>query len=117
MEIRDVVDSLNSYIDAVRKERDIKGKGVVMWHKSVTQNKSFKAYKTVEYTLWFVLSPAEKYKLLSVKATDKITDGNCDSSNIHRGFIMGIYAITNTVVFDKLLDDTYKEDKYETIKI
>lgn len=99
MELEDVIESLNKYVES-RRYNDEKCAGAIehfVLHKSITPAPTFKAYKVLEYTLW-VVKGSDKYRFFTKKLTIKIPTG-CEELVI-KDFEMGFLIDLLKVLFD-----------------
>ena len=99
MELEDVIESLNKYVES-RRYNDEKCARVIehfVLHKSITPVPTFKAYKVLEYTLW-VVKGSDKYRFFTKKLTIKIPTG-CEELVI-KDFEMGFIIDLLKVLFD-----------------
>lgn len=74
MTLEDVIESLNKCIES-RRSNDTECRtvrGYFILHKSITPDPTFKAYKTIEYTLWIVDTP-NKYRFFTTQHKYKLT--------------------------------------------
>lgn len=99
MELEDVVESLNKYVES-RRYNNKNCAGAIehfVLHKSITPAPTFKAYKVLEYTLW-VVKGSDKYRFFTKKLTIKIPTG-CEELVI-KDFEMGFLIDLLKVLFD-----------------
>lgn len=99
MELEDVIESLNKYVESKRynDERCARAIEHFVLHKSITPAPTFKAYKVLEYTLW-VVKGSDKYRFFTKKLTIKIPTG-CEELVI-KDFEMGFIIDLLKVLFD-----------------
>lgn len=110
MIITDIINSFNEYLKSLRNEKHKEGKGFIVLHKSIIPHPTFKAYKTIEYNLWFVISSKEKYKIFDLKTTDKVLIGQEEKtlSNLDQAFLIKLYRLIGTDTFTQMITDDYK---------
>lgn len=99
MELEDVIESLNKYVESRRYNDEKCARAVehFVLHKSITPVPTFKAYKVLEYTLW-VVKGSDKYRFFTKKLTIKIPTG-CEELVI-KDFEMGFLIDLLKVLFD-----------------
>ena len=76
MELEDIIEALNKYIESRRLNNEECAKAIehFVLHKSITPAPTFKSYKVLEYTLW-VVKGENKYRFFTKKFTTKILAG------------------------------------------
>lgn len=111
MKVEDIIKGFNLYIEHIRKTNSIKTKGHVVLKKEIVANKSFKAYKTYRYTLYYVSS--KPYTLLVIEDTSKVLEGQEDIKERTMGIklIQEILSLVNSDIINQLIQDTYALDR------
>lgn len=99
MELEDVIESLNKYVESRRYNDENCARAIehFVLHKSITPAPTFKAYKVLEYTLW-VVKGSDKYRFFTKKLTIKIPTG-CEELVI-KDFEIGFLIDLLKVLFD-----------------
>lgn len=102
MKIEDIIEGLNVHIESRRKELGVKSKGHLVLQRTITPNPTFKAYKLYEMTVWFVQS-SKKKKILSLKQTVKLLDGQEEKINKEMGILLC------TAIFQWIRTENYNQ--------
>ena len=111
MKAEDIIEGLNNHIESTRNRLGLRSTGHLVLQRVVTQNTTFKAYKTYEVTLWYV-DKQRKVKILSVNNTSKVIEGHDES--IQRKLNIELC----TLIFNWMESDNYLEilqGRYDTI--
>lgn len=99
MELEDVIEALNKYVESRRYNNEDCARATehFVLHKSITPAPTFKTYKVIECTLW-VVHGSEKYRFFTKKFTAKVPT-SCEELVI-KDFEMGFLIDLLKVLFD-----------------
>lgn len=101
MEIKHVIESLNSHLEDIRKSLNINKKGHFVLQKTITPNNQFKAYKTYRYIVWYV-QEGVKYKIITTQIQDKVIEGR------EEGIINKLNSELYRCLFDFISSTNYR---------
>lgn len=117
MELEDVIESLNRCIESRRcNNMDcLTATGYFVLHKSITPSTIFKAYKTIEYTLWIVDKCGE-YRFFTKQLTTKFSIGLDEHiiKHFEQEFLTDLYKVLLTkspdndrIIFEDIIYGKY----------
>ena len=106
MKVEDVIEGLNRYVEDCRQLLNIKNKSFFVMRKNMQVNSSFKAYKSINETLYLVNGDS-KEAVLDIVYSSRIVTGQdetaYDKADIE--FISAIFNYARSHKFDKVLKD------------
>ena len=107
MKIEDIIEDLNRYLYDTRNELNIDIKGHFVLHKQIIPNEKIKAYKEINYNLWYI-DNKYKFNTINFKESHRIIQGdNRVIEGIDNKFIQRIFIFIRSKIFDKLLKGEY----------
>ena len=116
MTLEDVIESLNRYIESRRSNNMdcLTATGYFVLHKSITPDTTFKAYKTIEYTLWIV-DKHDKYRFFTKQLKTKLSIDHEEHiiDYFEREFLTDLYKVLLTkshndrIIFEDIVYGEY----------
>ena len=105
MRIEDVVESLNQYIEDIRKSKLLEAKSFLVLKRHIEPSEHFKAYKVVVNgpTNYILTTHSYQGRLVSSQEEEVLLD-------LERQVVKTLFGIVNTDIFDKIVKGEYNED-------
>ena len=118
MKIEDIIESLNQHIEDKRQDLKCETRGHLILQKNITSNQTFKAYKVINYILWFVKDKV-KYKVLHIECTARLLDENKDRvfKEIELNVIRNLFNLVKSDIYNDIICGTVNRENNEIIKI
>lgn len=111
MKIEDIIESLNKHIEDKRNLQKLHNlSGHLVLQKFIDTNSTFKAYKIINYTLWFV-NLDKKYKVLHIQNTYKLLEGQEEKvfKDIEIKFVEMLFNWIGSNFYEEVINGTYYE--------
>lgn len=111
MKIEDIIESLNRHIEDKRNSKKLDNLlGHLVLQKVITTNSTFKAYKVVSYTIWFV-NRDRKCRVLHIQHTCKLLEGQEEKviRDIEMRFMEMIFNWIGSSFYEEVINGTYYE--------
>lgn len=111
MRIEDIIESLNRHIEDKRQLNKLDNLlGHLVLQKSITANSTFKAYKVISYTLWYVHID-KRYRVLHIQHTSKLLEGQEEKviRDIEIRFMEMIFNWIGSSFYKEVINGTYYE--------
>ena len=114
MRIEDVVESLNQYIEDIRKSKLLEAKSFLVLKKHIEPSEHFKAYKVAIVEIFVVNGPTN-YILTTHSYQGRLVSSQEEEVllDLERQVVKTLFGIVNTDIFDKIVKGEYNEDTIE----
>ena len=108
MKIEDVVFMLNKHIQIERDKLNISSKGQLILHKTILPHSTMKAYKEIEFCLWFV-NNKHKFRLITLHHITRAINGQEEiiMDNLSKEFILKIFEWMKSEYYNKVVRGEY----------
>ena len=111
MRIEDVVESLNQYIEDIRRNKLIEDKSFLVLKRHIEPSEHFKAYKVAIVEIFVVNGPVNhrltthsyQGRLVASQEEDILLD-------LERQVVKTLFGLVNTDIFDKIVKGEYNEN-------
>ena len=111
MRIEDVVESLNQYIEDVRKSQLIEAKSFLVLKRHIEPSEHFKAYKVAIVEI-FVANGSINYRLTTHSYQGRLVSSQEEDIllDLEKQVVKTLFGLVNTDIFDKIVKGEYNED-------
>ena len=110
MRIEDIVESLNQYIEEIRKSKLLEAKSFLVLKRHIEPSEHFKAYKVAIVEIFVVNGPAN-YILTTHSYQGRLVSSQEEVLlDLERQVVKTLFGIVNTGIFDKIVKGEYNED-------
>lgn len=110
MKIEDVVESLNQYIEKIRRNKEINSKSFLVLKRHIEPSEHFKAYKVAIVEIFVVNGPAN-YRLTTHSYQGRLVSSQEEDVllDLERQVVKSLFELVNTDIFDKVVKGEYNE--------
>ena len=110
MRIEDVVESLNQYIEEIRKSKLLEAKSFLVLKRHIEPSEHFKAYKVAIVEIFVVNGPTN-YILTTHSYQGRLVSSQEEVLlDLERQVVKTLFGIVNTDIFDKIVKGEYNEN-------